>query len=232
MGIVQILQSGASYLRLETPGTTAKFGIGIEPTAKLHLAAGTAAAGTAPLKLVTGTALAAIEDGAMEYYSSHLYFSIGAARYQLDQQLSSGMTSPVVVASASLVAPVQSGAIETNGTYFYLTYGGVRYRITASVTADCLNPSGYFGGGTTSGVVNTVSKYRFGDDNISAGTGLSGARQGAAACSSLTVGYFGGGFNTSVYGNVSKYRFSDDNLSAGTVLAVATYFQAACSSPS
>lgn len=56
------------------------------PTARLHLPAGTATAGTAPLKLTTGTALSAVEDGAMEYHGSHLYFSIGSTRYQLDQQ--------------------------------------------------------------------------------------------------------------------------------------------------
>lgn len=71
-------------------GTTLSSGnIGLyigTPTARLHLPAGTATANTAPLKLTTGTALGAIEDGALEYHSSHLYFSIGAARYQLDQQ--------------------------------------------------------------------------------------------------------------------------------------------------
>jgi hypothetical protein len=64
-------------------------GIGIVPTAYLHLKAQTTLAGSAPLKLNTGVAvcMAAIEDGAFEYYNSHLYFSIGAARYQLDQQI-------------------------------------------------------------------------------------------------------------------------------------------------
>lgn len=63
------------------------FGLGtITPTALLHIAAGTATAGTAPLKLTTGTALTTPEDGALEYHSSHLYFTIGSTRYQLDQQ--------------------------------------------------------------------------------------------------------------------------------------------------
>lgn len=71
-------------------GTTVSTGnLGIytpAPTARLHFPAGTATANTAPLKLTSGTALAAIEDGAMEYHGSHLYFSIGGTRYQLDQQ--------------------------------------------------------------------------------------------------------------------------------------------------
>jgi len=60
------------------------------PTALLHLAAGTATVSTAPIKLTTGTALASAEDGAIEYHSSHLYFTIGSTRYQLDQQSGGG----------------------------------------------------------------------------------------------------------------------------------------------
>lgn len=56
------------------------------PTAKLHLGAGTTAANTAPLKLTSGTAMTTPEDGAIEYHASHLYFTIGSTRYQLDQQ--------------------------------------------------------------------------------------------------------------------------------------------------
>lgn len=69
---------------------TGNVGIGIAGngtlSARLHIAAGTATAGTAPIKLTSGTALATPEDGAIEYHSSHLYFTIGSTRYQLDQQ--------------------------------------------------------------------------------------------------------------------------------------------------
>lgn len=58
------------------------------PTARLHLPSGIAAAGNAPLKFVSGTALTVAEDGAFEYHTSHLYFTIGSTRYQLDQQTS------------------------------------------------------------------------------------------------------------------------------------------------
>ena len=68
-----------------TPVTGGKIGIGNStPTALLHLKAGTATAGTAPLKLNTGTALTTPEDGAIEYYGSHIYFTIGGTRYQFD----------------------------------------------------------------------------------------------------------------------------------------------------
>lgn len=55
-------------------------------TALLHLAAGTASAGTAPLKLTSGTVLGTPESGAVEFDGTHFYITIGSTRYQLDQQ--------------------------------------------------------------------------------------------------------------------------------------------------
>ena len=58
-----------------------KAGIGIDtPTARLHLPAGTATAGTAPIKLTSGTLLSSAEDGVFEYDGTHLYFTIGSTR--------------------------------------------------------------------------------------------------------------------------------------------------------
>jgi hypothetical protein len=75
---------------ISATGVTASPGnIGIAvttPTARFHLPAGQAAAGKAPAKLTSGTALGTPEDGALEYHTSHLYFTIGSTRYQLDQQ--------------------------------------------------------------------------------------------------------------------------------------------------
>lgn len=77
--------SGSSILMLKT---TQKIGVGgiTSPTSILHLPAGTATANTAPLKIDAGTLLSSVEDGALEYGSSHIYFTIGSTRYQLDQQ--------------------------------------------------------------------------------------------------------------------------------------------------
>ena len=63
-------------------------GIGIAtdtvPRRRLELGAGSTA--IAPLGLNSGTALTTPIDGSLEYHSSHLYFTIGSTRYQLDQQ--------------------------------------------------------------------------------------------------------------------------------------------------
>lgn len=64
------------------------------PTARLHLPAGSTAAGTAPIKIGSSGAsgLATPEDGVFEYFNSHLTFTIGSTRYQLDQQGGGGGT--------------------------------------------------------------------------------------------------------------------------------------------
>ncbi len=71
------------------------------PTAAVHLPAGTATSNTAPLKFTSGTALTTPEDGSIEYHGSHLYFTIGSTRYQLDQQVTG--TPGDVVGPASAV---------------------------------------------------------------------------------------------------------------------------------
>lgn len=70
--------------------TLGNIGLGILPTARLTLKAGTATVSTAPLKFTSGTHLTTTEAGAIEYNGTHLYFTAiaGGTRYQLDQQLS------------------------------------------------------------------------------------------------------------------------------------------------
>lgn len=73
------------------------------PTAKLHIAAGSATAGTAQIKLEPSTLLLTPEDGAIEATSSHLYFTAGGVRYQLDQQAGgSGLSQAQVLTIASM----------------------------------------------------------------------------------------------------------------------------------
>jgi len=57
------------------------------PTALLQLAAGTAAANTAPLKFTAGTNLGTAEDGAVEYDGTNYSVSVGTIRYSLAKTL-------------------------------------------------------------------------------------------------------------------------------------------------
>lgn len=72
-------------------------GIGIRntsPTALLHIAAGTATANTAPLKITDGTKLTTPEEGAMEYASDVLYFTEGSTRKKVIATLTKNINLP------------------------------------------------------------------------------------------------------------------------------------------
>ncbi len=61
-----------------------KVGIGQSvPTATLHIKAGSATAGTAPVKLTAGPLLTTPENGVFEFDGTHLYFTIGSTRNTL-----------------------------------------------------------------------------------------------------------------------------------------------------
>ena len=65
---------GTEKMRLSNAG---KLGIGItDPTAYLHLKAGTATAGTAPIKLTSGTLLATPESGTIEFDGTKWYMTV------------------------------------------------------------------------------------------------------------------------------------------------------------
>ena len=87
--------------------------IATTPTALLHIAAGTSAANTAPLKFTAGTNLTTPEDGAVEYNGTHFYATIGSTRYQLDQQGGSNSTltinGPLTGGSYDGSSPVSIG---------------------------------------------------------------------------------------------------------------------------
>lgn len=57
------------------------FGIPLgTPAARIHIGAGSATAGTAPLKLTSGTNLTTPENGAFEFDGTNLYFTVGGVR--------------------------------------------------------------------------------------------------------------------------------------------------------
>lgn len=72
-----VLRATNSWLK-----TSVKVGINTatDPTAYLHISAGTATAGTAPLKLTSGTNLTTPENGAFEFDGTNLYFTVGGVR--------------------------------------------------------------------------------------------------------------------------------------------------------
>ena len=88
-----IIDKDGNVSILENVVINGQLGLNITPTAWITLPAGTATAGTAPLKLTTGTSLTSPEVGAIEFTTDSIYFTIttGAARKEI--ALSEGLTS-------------------------------------------------------------------------------------------------------------------------------------------
>ena len=112
--------------RMQLDGSSGNIGIGttfsaVNPaTAALQIKPGTTTAGSAPLKLTSGINLTTPEDGAVEYNGIHFYATIGASRYQLDQQSAGGTTT------------VANGG---TGQSSSLNAGGVMYGSSATAMA-------------------------------------------------------------------------------------------------
>ena len=79
-GGVRLDASGTENTTAETLIVDGSIGVGATPTAALHLKAGTATAGTAPIKLTTGINLGTPEAGTLEYDGSELYFTPSATQ--------------------------------------------------------------------------------------------------------------------------------------------------------
>ena len=90
-------------------------GIGTaSPTARLHLAAGTASASSAPLKFTSGTNLTTAEAGAMEFNGTNLFFSPSTTRHTVNHGLTGSATldfpSTTTLLSADLTITVTGAA--------------------------------------------------------------------------------------------------------------------------
>jgi len=103
-GAVRIGDSSAG-----APSSYSKFG----PSGHLTLPAGAAAAGSAPLKFTTGTALGTPEAGALEYHDSRLYLTNVATQRSLDRT-SDVAVSTVTVANTVTETTMWTGTMPAN----------------------------------------------------------------------------------------------------------------------
>jgi hypothetical protein len=136
-------------------------GIGVPaPTAILNLPAGTAAAGTAPLKLTSGVNLGTPEAGAIEYDGTNLYFT------------DSGANRRTVATSTALSSYVAKTGDTMSGS-LYFTAGGTRNIGLANDSAFNLNLHGSTATAGTDGTGSSVT-IRGGSADTTAGWGPAG----------------------------------------------------------
>lgn len=138
------------------------------PTAKIHIAAGTATSGTAPLKFTAGTNVTPTEAGAVEYDGSHLYFTAtnGGTRYQLDQQGGGGMTNPMTTANDIIIGGASGTptrlAVGGEGTALTVSGGNVTWASGTPWNGNYANSSSGDLGGSTFGNTNTTLQVHTG----------------------------------------------------------------------
>jgi parallel beta-helix repeat protein len=106
-------------------------GIGITPTALLTLPAGTATAGTAPLKLTAGTNLTSPEAGAVEWDGTKIYVTASSTRHALAYT-----DSPTFTGTIGMDNGISFGGgattIQNNSSYILLLSAGDEYLRSAA----------------------------------------------------------------------------------------------------
>lgn len=201
----------------------------------LRPAAGTTAANTAPIKLTSGTAMTTPEDGAIEYHTSHLYFTVGSTRYQLDQQSGVvGLTTNRIPYATSATTLGDDSALTWDSTNNAITINSCRIHSTGSSNTFIGDSAGNF---TTSGVGgNTVigstagSSLTTANNSVFVGLGAgsntsSGSLNVAIGSSTMSLNTTGAA-NTAVgtnslsllssgSGNIAIGRQAADNITSG-----------------
>ena len=100
--LINLQRNGVPQFVVQSRGNV---GIGqTTPTARLHLAAGTATASTAPLKFTSGTNLTTAEAGAMEFNGTNLLFTPSSTRHTVNHGLTGSATLDFASTNAQLSA--------------------------------------------------------------------------------------------------------------------------------
>lgn len=124
-------------MRILSTGHISMGGI-FTPTARLHLAAGTATAGTAPLKLTSGTLTTAAEAGAIEFLTDKYYATIttGTARKELT-------LNDIALPSTSIPIATATGRL-TGSSDFTCTGGVLTLRNLGAAQISCYDDTNAF----------------------------------------------------------------------------------------
>lgn len=128
---LSVLLGGTNHITIKPAkqigiaGTTA-------PTAWLHIAAGTAAASTAPLKLTSGVNLTTAETGAVEYNGTNLFFTRTGTTRESVFTGNSGAAAPATTAGVAITNFYGSAATNFLGdpdSWASVVIGGATFKI-------------------------------------------------------------------------------------------------------
>jgi len=161
-----IFKDHTGVSRLEIKGANGQVympgnvGIGVTaPTARLHLAAGTLDASSAPLKFTAGDLMTAVENGAMEFNGTDYYLTAGGVRNKIvtgtanlsDFVKIAGdtMSGALIVPAGSAGSPSIAFAGDANTGMFSSGADTLSFS-TAGVAKMTITPNGNVGIGTTS----------------------------------------------------------------------------------
>jgi hypothetical protein len=219
------------YGKSDGVGGTTNRGIGIgttAPTAYLHIAAGTATAGTAPLKFTAGTNLSTTEAGAMEFDGTHLYFTTtnSGTRYQLDQQ--GNVTNPMTTLGDIIYGGASGTPTRLAGSSGFLTSTGAAIPTWTSAATDYFSQyallAGRSGGQTLIGGTAANNTLLLQGNSATGNTltniGMQFKVGDSGATNALTIlnnGYVGVGSiapSSPIYANVPAGSYSVSNVPA------------------
>ena len=148
--------SSSEIMRLHPAQSNVSIGGIAVPTARLHLPAGTATAGTAPLKIPSGIVLSVTEAGAVEADNNHLYWTNSSGtRLQLDNSGGATITLAQSYANGSVAADqtlslldakggaliVDGTAVGFTGTYALVSKGNLQVNGTYSLSVGVATPT-------------------------------------------------------------------------------------------
>jgi len=152
-----IYSSATSHIFYGGTNKQVSIGTAAVPTAKLHIAAGAAAATSAPIKLTAGTNMTTPEAGAVEFDGTNLFFTTGSTR-QIAVAATSALTSSRIpfattngrlIDSANLTYGATANTLHVEGgsgnILFELTRAGeitYKYNIDSSNTLNITTSTG------------------------------------------------------------------------------------------